>query len=198
MTVAQMETRDRLLSAARALFAARGFYGVSIAAIAQDVGLTKQALLHHFGNKETLYGEVLEGISARVTAAMNQAVAGTQDEDARLSHVLQALLGYMSEHEEDARIILRELLDNSERAARSRRWYLGDFLRALTNLALSHPRWAGKDEATARAAIYQMVGAVNYFAISGLTLTRIFGEDEAKKMQSAFPSELDRLIRGDQ
>ena len=52
------DTRERLLDQAEPLFAERGFYGVSIAAIASELGLTKQALLHHFGSKEKLYGEV--------------------------------------------------------------------------------------------------------------------------------------------
>ena len=60
------DTRDQFIEAARRPFAERGFYGTSIAAIAEELGLTKQALLHHFGTKEKLYGDVLEEISARV------------------------------------------------------------------------------------------------------------------------------------
>jgi AcrR family transcriptional regulator len=53
------DTRDAFLDAAKRHFAQRGFYGASIAAIAEELGLTKQALIHHFGTKERLYGEVL-------------------------------------------------------------------------------------------------------------------------------------------
>lgn len=59
-------TRDRMIEEARALFAERGFYGVSIAQIAAELGLTKQALLHHFGTKERLYGLVLEQIAGEL------------------------------------------------------------------------------------------------------------------------------------
>ena len=38
-------TRDQFLQAAIKQFADRGFYGTSIASIAADLGLTKQALL---------------------------------------------------------------------------------------------------------------------------------------------------------
>ena len=58
-----ISTRDQLLATARTLFAERGFYGVSIASIANEHGLTKQALLHHFSSKEKLYGEVLKEIA---------------------------------------------------------------------------------------------------------------------------------------
>ncbi|MEL6753814.1 MAG: helix-turn-helix domain-containing protein, partial [Pseudomonadota bacterium] len=57
------DTREQFLDTAEALFAERGFYGVSIAAIADELDLTKQALLHHFGTKEKLYGAVLQRIS---------------------------------------------------------------------------------------------------------------------------------------
>ena len=56
------DTRELFLDTAETLFAERGFYGVSIAAIAGELGLTKQALLHHFSSKEKLYGAVLERI----------------------------------------------------------------------------------------------------------------------------------------
>ena len=39
------DTPEKLLLVAEALFSERGFYGVSIAAIASELGITKQALL---------------------------------------------------------------------------------------------------------------------------------------------------------
>ena len=46
------DTRQRLLDIAEQLFAERGFYGVSIAAIASEVGLTKQGSLPGFHRNE--------------------------------------------------------------------------------------------------------------------------------------------------
>ena len=63
-------TKEKFLDVARKLFAEKGFYGVSIAAISSELDLTKQALLHHFGSKEKLYGLVLEGISERFMQAL--------------------------------------------------------------------------------------------------------------------------------
>ena len=45
----QEDTREQLLESASQLFAAKGFYGASLANIADELGLTTQALLHHFG-----------------------------------------------------------------------------------------------------------------------------------------------------
>ena len=68
-------TRQQFLQTARQLFARKGFYGTSLANIADELGLTKQALLHHFGSKEKLYAEILEGISERMLAAVAAARA---------------------------------------------------------------------------------------------------------------------------
>ncbi|MEO1420472.1 MAG: helix-turn-helix domain-containing protein, partial [Pseudomonadota bacterium] len=40
------DTRNQILDAAEQQFADRGFYGVSLANIAETLGVTKQALLH--------------------------------------------------------------------------------------------------------------------------------------------------------
>src|SRR6266545_2546444 len=51
--------RAGLLAAARDLFLARGFAGTGIEEICARAGVTKGALFHHFGGKETLAAEVL-------------------------------------------------------------------------------------------------------------------------------------------
>ncbi|HSA52053.1 MAG TPA: TetR family transcriptional regulator, partial [Yinghuangia sp.] len=51
--------RDEIVDAALELFAARGYQGASIDAIAQRVGLTRQGVLHYFPGKEKLLVEVL-------------------------------------------------------------------------------------------------------------------------------------------
>ncbi len=53
------EGRERIVQAAAALFAERGYYGVSISDVAQSAGLVKSSIYHHFENKEALYIAVL-------------------------------------------------------------------------------------------------------------------------------------------
>jgi AcrR family transcriptional regulator len=56
-------TREKFLVTTKQMFAARGFYSTSIANISEELGITKQALLHHFGSKEKLYAEIVQEIS---------------------------------------------------------------------------------------------------------------------------------------
>lgn len=64
--------RDRLVGAARELFAARGFADVSVDEIAAAAGLTKGAVYYQFADKTDLFraacDAVLDGIMADVTA----------------------------------------------------------------------------------------------------------------------------------
>src|SRR5690349_4493076 len=51
--------RERILRAAMELFAARGYRGASLEAVAQAVGITRQGVLHHFPSKVHLLLGVL-------------------------------------------------------------------------------------------------------------------------------------------
>ncbi len=56
-------TRERLLSAARHLFATRGYEGASVADIAKEAGVTKGALYANFDSKEDLFLEIMRGLT---------------------------------------------------------------------------------------------------------------------------------------
>jgi AcrR family transcriptional regulator len=56
---AQQETQERLLAAAAALFAERGFFGTTVREIAQRAHVNIAAGHYHFGSKQELYLEVI-------------------------------------------------------------------------------------------------------------------------------------------
>ena len=85
------DTRQRLLNIAEQLFAERGFYGVSIAAIASEVGFTKQGLLHYFNSKEKLYGAILQRISDDFQDHQREALEASEDPAERLEKFYAAL-----------------------------------------------------------------------------------------------------------
>jgi AcrR family transcriptional regulator len=186
-------TRERLLEISLHQFAEHGFDGVSIAGIASELGFSKQALLHHFDSKEKLYGEVLARISREFQARLDD-----PREDGGVDDVARqfgALAADNRRHPVQARLLMRELLDNSERSARAGHWYLREFLETLVDRVHALPRWrdAGREEAA--AAVYQFLGAINYFAVSAPTLKAIFGNRLYSAMDDCYDRELLRMVQ---
>src|SRR5271155_1018204 len=54
--------RDAVVKAATGLFAAHGFDGTALQDVADAVGVTKPAVLHHFPSKEHIRQAVIDGI----------------------------------------------------------------------------------------------------------------------------------------
>lgn len=105
--------RSELLRAARELFAAGGYAGVSMADIAHKAGLQKSSLFHHFPTKDQLYKEVLDAVLLEVSQAVKDALA---DQGAgwlaRLDASAVAATRSLGGDGTRARLILRELLNN--------------------------------------------------------------------------------------
>lgn len=66
------ETRATLISAARKLFAERGFYGTGTHDIVALAGVTRGALQHHFPRKEELFKVVFEEVEQGLIDRANE------------------------------------------------------------------------------------------------------------------------------
>jgi len=74
--VACGERRSQILNTARALFGQRGYAAVSIGQIAEEVGITKAAMYHHFPSKDELYTAVVCDLLEHILAGIRAIVAG--------------------------------------------------------------------------------------------------------------------------
>ncbi|HEY4270330.1 MAG TPA: helix-turn-helix domain-containing protein [Galbitalea sp.] len=74
-------TRAALVAAARPLFAARGFAGVSAEEIVAAAGVSRGALHHHYGDKKGLFRAVFEQLEADFMTDVVVAVDGVAAED---------------------------------------------------------------------------------------------------------------------
>ena len=188
------ETRQRLLDIAEQLFAERGFYGVSIAAIASEVGFTKQGLLHYFNSKEKLYGAILQRISDDFQEQQTEAEQAGEEPIESLKQFYAALAEPTKTNTRRTRLLMRELLDNNSRATNAENWYLREFLERLIVMVKAIEGLQTLSDEEALIFAYQLLGAVNYFLISPATLSGIFGKDVMQRMSATFSAELDSLI----
>ena len=108
---ADPDVRSRILAEATHLIAARGFDGIAVQDVADAVGVTKQAVLHHFNSKEQMREAVLGAILAHWRDTLPQLLlAGTASED-RFDAVFGELLRFFAADPNRARVVLREALD---------------------------------------------------------------------------------------
>jgi AcrR family transcriptional regulator len=183
------------LRAARRLFAERGFYGASIASIAAELGLTKQALIHHFGTKERLYGEVLAQMARRLSGAVERARSSETAPERQLEALFLRLYANAVDHPEDTQLIMRELLDNRPRAEQAQSWHLKDFLGSMAAMVRKASTARALSETEALARVYLALGAFNFFVISEPTLTQMYGAAGFSALKDEFPVEIRRLVR---
>lgn len=64
-------TRDRILDAALALFAEKGYEATSMREIAEQLSITKPALYYHFDSKEDIVRSLLADIETQVDALVD-------------------------------------------------------------------------------------------------------------------------------
>jgi AcrR family transcriptional regulator len=69
-----LETRAKLIKAARESFATQGFAQSSMDVLTAQAGLTRGALYHHFGDKKGLLEAVIAQIDAEMTARLTAIV----------------------------------------------------------------------------------------------------------------------------
>ena len=183
---------DEFVLAATQLFANRGYHGASIANIADELGLTKQALLHHFGSKDALYERVLEGVADRMMLMLMEAQNPDAAPEQRLETFFETYLSEGLLNPVDSRLILRELLDDRQEDQPAERWFLRPFLQELVAMVQDAPAWRAAPPAAALAAVCDLLGAISYFAMSQPVLPRLPGQAGAVE---AFRSQIRKRVR---
>jgi AcrR family transcriptional regulator len=100
------------------LFADRSADAVSLQEIADAIGVSKQALLYHFGNKDGLVDAVLARILDEANKRLVSMIGSlAHDEGERMEQALHELQGLLDAEPAAARVILRILLDSGSTGA---------------------------------------------------------------------------------
>ncbi|NVB78583.1 MAG: TetR/AcrR family transcriptional regulator [Kofleriaceae bacterium] len=112
----KLPIRDQVIEAATRLFAARGFDATPLQDIADEVGVTKQAVLHHFPSKEQIRRGVLDSILAHWRDELPRLLLSATASDERFDSVLDEVYRFFAASPERARFIVREALDRPAEA----------------------------------------------------------------------------------
>ena len=108
------ERRTVTVEAVVALAAQQNPTDITTAAIAQHMGLTQGAIFRHFPSKDSIVQSVLEWVSDKLMARVDQAAKTQRSPVAALEAVFMAHIGLISEHPGAPRMLLAELQKNGD------------------------------------------------------------------------------------
>jgi AcrR family transcriptional regulator len=107
-------SREKILDAAEALFARRGYAGVGLREVASAVGLGKSSLFHHFRSKAELYLDVLRRVFERIDERLAPALAAPGTPVERLDRAVDTLIDALAEDPTTARLLLRGVFEDDD------------------------------------------------------------------------------------
>jgi AcrR family transcriptional regulator len=136
-------TRERILTAATDLFGTRGVEGVSLDAIAAEVGVRKQTLLYWFPSRDELLSAVLAAVAGELHVMIEAAVRAAPDEPlAKVDAVVTAVF-----RPAVRRPALLGLVREVNRLSPAQSAWLRDTMAPLVDRAAG---WLGKEMAAGR------------------------------------------------
>ena len=161
-------TAERILDAAEALFAERGYAGTTLRHVATRVDLRIPSLYNHFPSKDALYAAVLERGIGPVLAILRE--FGVEDAERRdPGTVIARVMALLQRHPNLPRLVLHETLAGGQRLTPILRdWIAPVFGRAGEMVAATADsgRWKPEQFPLLVIAMYHVV--VGYFASAAL------------------------------
>ncbi len=173
-------TRQQILEAAIALFAAKGLDGARIAEIAERAGANKRMLYHYFGNKEALYLAALEAIYETIRSEERRLDLENLSPLEGMRKLLAFTWQHFLDHPEFIKLLNTENLFGARHLKQSQR--IAEMHSPLTEMLEDLLRRGAESGVFRRDVdamqLYISIAALGYFYQSNrATLSTIFGRE---------------------
>lgn len=185
----------RIESAARRLFASRGYSGTSMAEIAAAAGVSKATVFHHFRSKRELYeallGDAIAGFREQVVPLLDT----RRDLQDSLREFAAAHLDRLTRMQGTMRLIAREMLSGS---AASSELFAGSEMSRNFSLLVEEMR-RGQQRGTVRTDVdpglaVLLVLAANWFLFQSAALLRRNPDLTVTSSPADYAAELAHLL----
>lgn len=188
-------TVERVLDAAEALFAERGYEGTSLREIARQAGIQQPGLYNYFENKQALYAAVLDRALAPMARAMHTQMR--RSKSARIQATLAAVMtDILLEHPKMA-ALFQQALRGDDASAGDRlimRWLDRLFEQAIDTMhSLGAARVDRADLAIQTIAMFNLT--TGYFLSQRIFETLVGGDIADPDNIARQKKLLDRIVR---
>lgn len=110
----EMDAKQRILSAARQVFAAKGKAGARMQEIA-DLAKANKAMIHYYyTNKDSLYEASLDAAISEVFGEMARVAATEAGPEEKVSQLIDAYVEFYVYRQDLSRLLLREIIGGGE------------------------------------------------------------------------------------
>jgi len=100
-----VQTRARLLDAAKDIFREDGFLEARISDIAERAGLSHGAFYHYFDSKEQIFREIAETLDDRLSEPMENIIFAPGSSTSPRERLFGALHGHLESYQDEAQIM---------------------------------------------------------------------------------------------
>jgi AcrR family transcriptional regulator len=119
MTTPEPGMREKIMTAARALFIRHGYHGLAMRQIAEALGVSKPALYYHFKDKEALFLAILNDYLDEMETALDRIASEPIPCREKIRHFIEHVLVQPAEQSALIRLASQEMGQLSEPARRS-------------------------------------------------------------------------------
>jgi AcrR family transcriptional regulator len=103
------KTVEKILTAARAVFAENGYSGTHMSEIALRARVNKATLYYQIGDKDTLYANVIHQVIGNIAQNIAQAVANANDPEEKIHAYINTIVEAVDKNPEIPSIMMREV-----------------------------------------------------------------------------------------
>ena len=186
------ETRHLIFQAAEQRFAAKGFFPTRLEDIAEDVGITRTAVIYHFKDKETLYNAVLERLFTELDNSIKKALESDLPILQRIEGAVLAWVDYAGKRPTLMRLFMREVAGSEEGLREEVSRYVSPMFERLI-VTLEQGQQQGEFRSVSPVQFWSILAGATMFFIMDAPLLANNAREEAVRIDT-YGQELIRVI----
>ena len=152
--------RERIVDAALEEFAAGGYDGTSMGAIAERAGITRAVLYDHFESKEALYLELLEERNEAFLGHVGARITGTGGPRERMRETIDTVFAFAEEAPASWRLLFAGDISGEGEPSRARLQVHAQLVGAVAALLAADAEAAGLDPGAREAMVEMLIAAL--------------------------------------